>query len=628
MIAPGAGTPVGPKQIEHLWNENADLKRILGNVRESYEQLEHESNFNRIKAIELYDIAQMKGCEDDLHDKLVLKSMQNAELSLDSEKLKHELRQANSCILNLGKERENSKRMLLELADIVRTLQSVQVDYEVTSADKSYLRGQDASVRNIKNKVEAIMHDRNRLVSRCNKLEAENKQKSDQIIALEAQFHLLNSMNISKGSSDESESESSVSTTFTESIGSPISRTSTDDSQENLERETPDSPHQKIPRNSPKAHARFNDANEADGQTFQKTIKNKAIQSPSDEEVVSCASTEQASVLSSLSSVHVKRVTTCEEQEEIERLKEEVNTANLKYEKFKEVCHGAFSKMNDVEGDLERTKDALIATIHKRDHYKDHLRDVINQYKELHGEHAEALYKIESLEAELKILAEENVALEGEISNLEEQKKELLQIRRETRDKILVAEGIFAPENTDEALVEAYQRFKERIVTLERKLELAKREAGANVDKKDGIGRKLRDAVAKYTKLEQEKELMEARVARGDEDIRTARKEAQRQKEGAKHTRRRLAAYVKKIKKLETGQNIVLGAVTEANPTQSVDFDGVLRRMLLVEINVACKAWNEKMKLVREKEVLDKENDELKTFCEDMLNEVGTVAKN
>ena len=627
--------PVGPNHIDELWMENRELKKNLGNLREDYQQLEYESSFNRIKATELQDIIAMRE-ENDLQDKLVVKTLQNAEVNMEVQRLKQELAKANSCVLDLGKERDSSKRMLLELADIVRTLQAVEVDYETTSRESSYLNSQDASIRNIKRKVEAMIEDRKRLISRCSelqnenrlksekysKLEAESRQKSQKILALEAQFHLLNSANISRGSSDAS--DASVTSHLTESVVSSISGSNIDNSQRMADTDNHKRPPVSPRRPPTKASADTHDIHDRDAK--QKVHKTK-------QDEVSCASTAPESVSSTtMSSVNVGKVGTFEDSnlDEVTRLQAELDTEKLKYVRFKEICQSAFSRMGEVEDDLQKTKDALIATIKKRDVYKENLRDIINHYKELDGEHCEALDKIDLLEEELQIMVDDNVRMENEMHRIEDQKKELLQIRQDAKQQMLVAEGIYVPEATEEgwdALVEAYRRSEERIKTLERKLELAKREAASIAENKEMADRKLRDAIQKNMNLENEKAVLEDRIILANEESRFSRMEAQRQKEEAKHTRRRLTAYVNKTKKLETGQAILANAISKSDQMDNVDYDGILHRMLLVEMNVAVRAWAEKRKLVRERNRLDEENDQLKAFCEDVLNEVSTTSK-
>jgi chromosome segregation ATPase len=187
-------------------------------------------------------------------------------------------------------------------------------------------------------------------------------------------------------------------------------------------------------------------------------------------------------------------------------------------------------------------------------------------------------------------------------------------------------------DNVDD-LIAAYLRAGERIATLERKLDTAAREADAAGDRKDNGDRKLRDAVARYRKLEQEKETMQASVSQVEEELRIAKKDAQRHKEEAKHTRRRLTTYLRKVEKLEIDQDFALDTITGLKATkqkgqdENLWSDDVLHHMMLIEAAVAGRAWNQRQEVVREREQLAHENGELKAFCEEMLIEVGAIDK-
>jgi len=182
-----------------LRDQNQKLKSNLTELRESYDELKDECHFHKVKVSELTEIMTLKA-KDEIHEKLLSKSLRNAELSTEVDRLTMELKQATSCVQKLGEQREENKRMLLELSDIVRTLQSVKVDYRASQSKDSYLSSQELSLRNVKRKVETIMEDRRLLVMRCKDLEKQNKTNVAQIAALEAQFHLLNRQNSSRKS--------------------------------------------------------------------------------------------------------------------------------------------------------------------------------------------------------------------------------------------------------------------------------------------------------------------------------------------------------------------------------------------------------------------------------------------
>jgi chromosome segregation ATPase len=581
-------------QMLVLQNENSELKQSLTKLQGTYQELQEDSRFNEVKVSELKEILEVRGT-DAVHEKLMYKSLHNAELSLERDRLKMELHQATSCVQKLGEQREETKRMLLELSDIVRTLQSVRVDYDTTKAGESYLTGQAMSLRNVKKKVETIMEDRRMLVTTCKKLETENKDKDEKISALEAQFHLLNSMNIVEGSHEDCDA----------TIGS-ISRTSSSNSGN----EKKNSMH--IAKGSDEdcdasmgSISRTSSSNSG----FKKTNTKKSEQANTDDmSCVSESSTSPVSEESSVYSVHVSQVNTFEDSAEVERLKGQLTEANHRYQQFKQVCQKAFVRMGDFEAELQEAKRELEATSTKRDAYRSNLRDVINQYKLLHQEYDEGVEKMKSMGEAIKNFEAEKAALE------------------ERGAEVLEEEGL--ADNVDD-LIRAYLKAGEKIASLERKVATAEREAKAAEQRKELGNCKLRDAVAKHRKLEQEKEDVQFLVATAEEELHFAKKETQRHKEEAKHTRRRLTAFLRNTELVDLDHEIALliPEVLETKPQDQHDGNpwsgDVHRKMFLAEASLVGKAWNEKFELVKEKERLTHENGELKEFCEHLLNDAG-----
>ena len=614
------------EKFDALREENEELKQELAKLKDIFDELKHENNFNKAKATELKELFEIKGTEATT-EKLMKKSLENAEMSLKVDKLNMELHQANMCVHNLGKERDGHKRMLLELSDIVRTLQSVDIEYKATEQNETYLSGQDIPLKNVKAKVEAIMEDRNYLVLRCKLLEEENREKEAKIVALESQFHLLNTINMQDSmdegstshfsfkdhSSRTSRTASSSSSFDNESKG--LTRTpSLDGSIESQGREEKpwrtglDKPWRKSLRKAwgdDTSLASGGTAAASDGDESRYEIK----KTRSD---VSCVSgnTNPASESSSVSSVHVNKITTFDESEETETLRKQLEDAHRKYSQFKEVCQGAFSKMGEIEQDLVQAKDDADSSARKRDEYKENLRDVINQYKQLHDEYDEAIAKIESLK--------------DQICSLENQHTEY----RKRAAEVLMEDGL--ANNVDE-LISAYLRAGEKIVTLERKLAAAEREAEASAKIKELKGRKLRDAIATHRKLEQEKSYMAAIVAAAEDQVRVAKREARRHREEARHTRRRLTTFIRKVDKLESEQQMDSDHIPEFKETKQLAIDTLplsaetLHRMIAVEAMVVGKAWQEKRELLSDQRRLANENEELKAFCEEVLTGIGAA---
>jgi hypothetical protein len=612
-------------KLQVVRNENNELRQSLAKNQEFYEELKHENNFNRAKAVELKELLEIKGM-DQVFEKLMTKSLENAEFALQIDKLNMELNRSNTCVENLGQERDGHKKMLLELSDVIRTLQSVDIDYKAMDPSDSYLRGQDIPLKNVKRKVEAIMADRKHLVSRCQQLEEENIQKDEKIAALEAQFHLLNSMNISDRSADEesgtisrtSTQDSDANSRTSSQEGSRnISRTSTQDS-DTISRSSFQNDRNGIERTLSQDAPKYDD-----GRHYRMkkpwrddvSVVSGGTAPPSEDEdsryerknhrsdEASCVSgaTNPASGASCISSIHMNNISTFDDSEEVERLKNELAEANERHEKFKQLCQSAFSKMGNVEQELEESKRAFQMTASKRDEYKTNLRDVITQYKQLHDEYDLTIVKMDAM-ADAQVEHKERAA------------------------EVLMEEGLAG--NVDD-LINSYLRAGEKIVTLERKLAAAEREAEAAEQKKEVGDRKIRDAVAKHRKLDQEKESMRSKVSNAEEQMRSAKKEARKHKEEATHARRRLTTFLRKVDKLETDQDIAWGTNTELKATKQKVLDelpwsdDVLHRMMTTEATIVGKAWQERRMLVTDKQRLANENEELKAFCEEVLNSVG-----
>lgn len=589
------------EKLQVLRYENHELKQNLAKQNDLYTELKNESNFNKAKAEELNELLETKGA-DQVMQKLLDKSLKNAEISSELDKLKMQLESANNCVNNLGQERDGHKRMLLQLSDIVRTLQSVTIDYKTLDASDTYIQGQDVPLKNVKRKVEAIVEDRKLLVSKCEALEKTNRQKDEKIAALEAQFHLLNSINTCIGLSGEDR----------EAISSSLKHSSPEEPEATLMTCASFQRGTGIERTPSQDTPGYEDGN---GYFHKKKPWNDDMSvfsggtAPQSFDEESRYETNPASETSCVSSIQVNNLSTFDDSEEVESLRTQLEQANERYYQFKQVCQSAFANMSNVKQELEESKRALHSAETKRDDYKENLRDVINQYKELHDESDEAVSKMLSMESHIK--------------NFEEERAKDMQRAAE-----LLAENGGMADNVDD-LINAYQRAGERIANLERKLAAAEREAEAAGQRKEIGDRKLRDAIAKHQKMEQMQSCMQAQVSNAQEQMRLVKKEAQKHKEEAKHTRRRLTSFLKKVDKLAADKDHAYETIMELKATKQKVLNDipwssdVLHRMMITEATVVGKAWQERRMLQKNSQQLANENEELKAFCEEVLNEVG-----
>lgn len=84
--------------------------------------------------------------------------------------------------------------------------------------------------------------------------------------------------------------------------------------------------------------------------------------------------------------------------EEVLFWKHQAEEANWRYQRLRTECQGALTRIGTLDRDLHAAKLEIAATCKKRDDYKANLKDVIFQYKSLHGEYEEATLKIQSIQ--------------------------------------------------------------------------------------------------------------------------------------------------------------------------------------------------------------------------------------
>jgi hypothetical protein len=724
-------------QLAQAYNENKELKESLRRNQNAYQELKYENNFNAAKASELREIVDARTM-DQVHEKLLKKSLQNAELALELDKVQSELDRAKSEMGRTSQELEASKRLLLELSDIVRTLSTVNIQYEKLDTKLESESPQDLSLKNIKRKIEAIMNDREQVIHTCQSLKEENAAQEQKIMALESNFHLLNSTNISK-------SEDSVGHFHGESLSRPGQNDSTD--------------RRHLGYGGSKPHSVLHKA---------QGVPQLAPISPvscSTTTSVSCASEEASfqSASSDWTSLVATKFDTFDETErvEIEKLRTQLKEitekyeqlhsvkvqsgktetgklqiqllqTNEKYEKLRNECQKVLLKMEVAERQLEESDAEAEAARKKSNAYKTHLRDAIEQYKQLHKLYDASLARIEDLETMSSILRDEKDALsEGneklsrehdafikeketlggdkralmnEIDRMADEKASLLQEKSNLleENEILIEEkqalidekneliaqnkdasamAALIEENTvlvaeKKALVEenqtlrddqrrlrqemrgwiasheihyeeckaayseagsgnpaALQRFYKaaiaKIAIAERKVILAEREIETSRRQKASNDRNLRDSISHYRKLEQEQNTTLAELQAAQENLKKAKMETDRQKEEAKHVRRRLTSSLRQVTQLHQYYDSAQATITAMKAARQKEWNETgctsetRHKMLLLEASTTANAWRIQRELQAERNLLMKEKNEIQAFFEDMLHERG-----
>eukprot|EP00934_Nitzschia_sp_Nitz4_P003935 Nitzschia sp. Nitz4//scaffold77_size91520//15734//17407//NITZ4_004880-RA/size91520-processed-gene-0.24-mRNA-1//1//CDS//3329557961//3925//frame0 len=544
-------------RLAALRNENAALKHRLNMLQDSHEALQLDYNYNHIKVAELTDIIELRGKDNPLMTKLSQKSTENVELSREVQSLRAALLESKNVVTRMEQEREERKHMLLELSGIVRALQSVKIAYTPPAGEKD-INSTTSSLQNVKRKVETIIEDRRILVARCMELEEMNSEKDDKIMALEAQFHLLNSMNMARGDEDLNQAETSIARAASFSTVSTISGDSIRSRVENTQ-------------HSYQARA--------------KTLSTGDVESYISETTAPTTDCSTQSV--SHNSV---------ESAEIRSLQSQLASSNARYTEFKEVCQGAFSKMKYVEAEVIRMHNQYDEAVHKRDELKVHLKEVIGQYKELHSEQERMSCHYNEAKSKIE-------ALEKQVQEFEDIKKEVDELGARILEDADVSKDI-------NKLVLAYKRALHTIAALEKKVDSAVSEA-EKADKQKNVGsRKYRDSVAQCKKLSDDIAALKLKLSHVERQLQNTKKEAQFHRDEARHARRRLTALMNSGKTCKS-----------ARMPEEVSSD-VLRRILLAEASAAGKAWNKRYTISKARDDLLVENNELKMFREGVASGV------
>lgn len=525
------------EEVVRLRKEIKTLKQDALNLQGDYDELVHEKNFYRVKVSELTDIVEARG--DDATSQLVAKSVQNAELSTEVDRLKHELKIASATIEKLGSQGEQNKRIHLEVSELVYALRAVQVDgptgqtIGLTGANIC-----DVSLMSVKAKVQAIMDDRMLLADRCQLLEKERLGKDEKIAALEAQFHLLNRMNLSRNDHcDSSHSDAPYPPTSAFSVSSfdmstgpvhEIHLESTDASSNtsnNGDVATETSYYPIVERSVSSAMSL---ATKASTLTFDSKIGynmgTAKTQTEVKDDTTVCTDESSTKLTSPTQSI-------TSGGHEVESLKSQLAESKNQHRQFKEVCQTAFSKMKSVEQDFFELQKECEDAKNKRDQLKLYVKDIIEQYKTLNKEHEQSLDEL--TEARCKIQQ-----LQEMYDEIKEEKKHL----QDYGADILEEDGL--ADDTDK-LIKAYLVARSTITTLKEKVSSTEREVEEAEKKRVIGGRAYRDAVAKCRQVEHELRIMESRVAESEGELEVSKKETLKYKEEAKHTRRRLTAYMR-----------------------------------------------------------------------------------
>ncbi len=384
------------QQLSSIQEENLRLKANLARVQNEYEELRDESNYQRAKVSELTELVKSSKSQSSsfpqsqnsaaatdehvdtgVHKALIEKSLQNAELTLNFDKLKNELHHAEARLKNLELQKRANGKLLLEMGDVIRTLNSVDIEYDAFTPKGEKLSVQEQSIKNIKLKVEAMLKNRNALIQKCHQLSESAKAQKKKIRALEAQLQVANSVN-------SYEAISLQEVAIHKNDGSSLSITPSTLSDDMMSQES---------------------------------------------SIVSKKSAKRATDAAASEIVRQSRELAKYRKQEKEHAKE---IANLKYSEkthqdtissLESANEKLSSKISSLKKSLRNTKGMLGDAVTKRDEFKGNLVDIISHYKELQGDHEHSNDKVSKLEELVAMLQskvretqEEQVKLEREMS--------------------------------------------------------------------------------------------------------------------------------------------------------------------------------------------------------------------
>jgi hypothetical protein len=555
------------EKLASVHKENMRLKASLTRVQNEYEELRDESNYQRAKVSELSDqivsnrkqkqlsssisasnyynnsgsgvtSSKTNECgESTVHKRLIDTSLQNAELNLTIDNLKIQVRQTEMKMEELQIQKRFNNKLLLEMSDVVRALNSVHIEYEYndsSSANKKegseHLNAQQSSIKKIKSKVEAIMKDRSLLVRRCKKLDEETFNQQQQIKVLEAQFHIVNTTNIYKGialDDDETYTTHTAHTTATSTKANATSNT--------IGIIAPNSP------NSVYSIAAQSAVSNMTPITMQHDVEQEEEEESSI--MMSTSSSPQTQRSPAAEYVRQSKELARHKQHEEEQLKELTELKESKDIQIDTIRRLRLENeritkcMQSLQHELSNTKEDKQDSIIKRDEYKDSLYDIVVHYKQLNTEHMSTQKQLESLQSYVNELEIELQETKDECQQKHQEEEEEKECNTHEEEAVVDDKSPVKMED----LVVAYDRAMKKINTLETNLLSVHGLSKNNRDRKNYC-----DTINRYKKIEMERNNFQRRLNRALEETRIAKMETKNVREEAKHVRKRLTSFLQK----------------------------------------------------------------------------------
>jgi hypothetical protein len=228
-------------RLDSTLRENERLQSKLDRQTNELEELRDERNYQneRIEDLEYQCVEKSSRISslacmlenrqpNELEENLLQKSLEHAELSLSvdrlrmalskcekanrrlfqeketlemvNEQLSKKVEESTTAWHQAKKEQQQNRKLLLEMGDVVRSLNCVTVDFESTIPSQEHGRG---SFENIKRKIHAMEEDRQKLIQECMSLREDNDSKHRRIRELESQSRSLSTTSRTTRSDEE-----------------------------------------------------------------------------------------------------------------------------------------------------------------------------------------------------------------------------------------------------------------------------------------------------------------------------------------------------------------------------------------------------------------------------------------
>jgi len=495
------------EQLSAVQKENNRLKTNLTRVQTEYEELQDESNYQRAKVSELTELVAASSSQstsfpqpnhtpDESHEyadatirkSLIEKSLENAELTLYVDRLRIERHNAEARLADLELQKRANSKLLLEMGDVIRTLNSVNIEYTAFTPQGENISTQQQSIKNIKLKVEAILKDRRILIQNCNELNELAKAQEQKIMALEAQFHFVNTTNISHSVAL---NEIAVQRNVDQTTISLAASSMSDDSLVSQ----------------------------------QSIVVNKQA---ADVETTDAAASEIVRQSQEIAKHKKRGEVQAKQVEDLERSQKTQNDTISRLEAENERLN---TQLHRVKKSLVVTKGLLKDAAIKRDEFKDNLKDIISHYKDLQADHEKSDDQIGKLQCMV-------VQLESKVreTQAKQAKQAEEQLRRKKTVEIQDSKGKNEETTVDckmGDLLVAYAKAQKRIEVLQDSL--MKQELGHSQYQKTSV---------MFKKLERERNDFQRKLNQALEETRLAKQQAQKEKDESRQVRRQLRAMM------------------------------------------------------------------------------------